>query len=448
MLMGRSSQQPERRRSLSISPMSFLVRGAVAVTGCGALMLGMITAGAAPASAASLPCGYTATTSIKLTANINCKTDTTDNGITIGASDITVNLNGHSILGPGANVAGPNGSGTVGIADNVGGPGTVYDNVTIENGTISNFNGDIVLEGDQGGSDLTGAVVDKITMTNNTLAAGYGLFGGGLSGASIHNLSISDAEYGVELDQSQASTVSDNKLQSPFYGLYDSGGSGNTWSGNTLSNVNFYGIDTNGTTAAVVKSNTFSGGIGGTGIFDGPQSSGTSITGNTMDGIGAGIGSFQSSDATISSNKGTTAAFGIYTEESTDFTLTGNQFSNSQYGIETDCPVGELLKGNTANHNSEAGVFVYTNPSFCSGGGTLSARLDNNTGNDNRFGLYSQIVTSGSGNKATGNKIVNCHQVSCTTGGTTKGAKAPARGSWRTPPAPATTSFGYGQAKG
>ena len=416
--MERSSQQPDRRKTLSISPKSFLVRGAVAVTGCGALLLGMITAGAAPASAAALPCGYTATTSIKLTANINCTGDTTDNGINIGASDITVNLNGHSILGPGANNM------TQGIADNLT-SSTVYNDVTIENGTISNFYGDIVLEGDPGGSDLTGAVVEKITTTNDRLETGYGLFGGGLSGASIHNLSISDADYGVDLEDSQASTVSHNQLQSPFFGLTDSEGFRNTWSDNTLSNVNDYGVGTEDATAAVVKSNTFSGGLGGSGIFD-SDSSGTSITDNTMKGIGEGIGSIDSSDDTIGSNKGSTAAFGIYTEDSTDFSLTGNQFSGSEYGIETDCPVGELLKGNTTNHNSDVGVFVYTSTNECQSGVTYSATLDNNTANDNRFGLYSQVVASGSGNRATGNSVVNCYQVSCTTGGTREGAKVPA----------------------
>lgn len=422
MLTVRSRQQADRRKTLSLSPRSFLVRGAAAVTGCGALMLGMVAAGAAPATASALPCGYTATTSIKLTANINCRSDTTDNGINIGASDITVNLNGHSILGPGAN------DNTQGIVDNLNGT-TVYDDVTIEDGTISNFEGDIVLEGDPGGSDLTGAVVEKITTTNNTLSGdapggSYGVFGGGLSGASIHNSSISDADYGVELVDSQGSTVSHNQLQSPDAGLIDESGVRDTWSNNTFSNVSSVGIDILGTTAAVVRSNTFAGGLGGTGIVD-DGSSGITITGNTMKGIGEGIGSDESSDGTISSNKGTTAAFGIYTSDSTDFSLTDNQFNSSQYGIETDCPVGELLKGNTANHNSEAGVFVYTGNECTNGTGTYSATLDNNTGNDNRFGLYSQVATSGSGNKATGNSVVNCYQVSCTTGGARKGAKAP-----------------------
>jgi parallel beta-helix repeat protein len=401
--------------------MSLIGRGAVAVTGCGALMLGMITAGAAPASAAALPCGYTATSSIKLTANINCTTDTADNGINIAASDITINLNGHSILGPGANNAD-----TVGVADNPSGSPTFYNNVTIENGTISNFAGDIVLEGNPGGSDLTGAVVEKITTTNNELGNGEAVFGGGLSGASIHNLSVSDPYYGVQLVESQASKVYDNHVQSAGYGLTDDSGSGNTWSGNTVANVNFAGISTEDSTATVIKANTLAGGRAGTGVYD-FASSGTSITDNTMtNDIGAGIGSEESSDATINSNKGSTIAFGIYTTNSVDFTLTGNQFNDSQYGIETDCPVGELLKNNTTNDNSEVGVYVYTGAGQCSNSTTYSATLDDNTANDNRFGLYSQVVTSGSGNEATGNTIINCYQVSCTSGAAPKGTTVPA----------------------
>ncbi len=176
-------------------------------------------------------------------------------------------------------------------------------------------------------------------------------------------------------------------------------------------------------TAAVVRSNTFSGGRGGTGIVD-EESSGTSVTDNTMKGIGAGIGSADSSNGTVSSNKGTTIAYGIYTIDSTDYSLTDNQFNASQYGIETDCPVGELLKGNTTNHNSEAGVFIYTGNECKNGTGTYSETLDNNTGNDNRFGLYSQVATSGRANKATGNSVVNCYQVNCTTGGARQGAPA------------------------
>ncbi len=171
--MGRSSKQPERRRTLSISPMSFLVRGAVAVTGCGALMLGMITAGAAPASASALPCGYTATTSIKLTANIDCTSDTTDNGITIGASDITVNLNGHSILGPGA-FAGPNGTGTVGIADNLHNRHGLRQRHDRERHHLELQRRHRPRGRRRPGSDLTGAVVEKITTTNNTLGNAEG----------------------------------------------------------------------------------------------------------------------------------------------------------------------------------------------------------------------------------------------------------------------------------
>jgi len=226
---------------------------------------------------------------------------------------------------------------TQGIADNLT-SSTVYNDVTIENGTISNFYGDIVLEGDPGGSDLTGAVVEKITTTNDRLETGYGLFGGGLSGASIHNLSISDADYGVDLEDSQASTVSHNQLQSPFFGLTDSEGFRNTWSDNTLSNVNDYGVGTEDATAAVVKSNTFSGGLGGSGIFD-SDSSGTSITDKHDEGHRGGHRFYRQLGRHDRLQQGFDGRLRIYTEDSTDFSLTGNQFSGSEYGIETDCPV-------------------------------------------------------------------------------------------------------------
>jgi len=59
----------------------------------------MITAGAAPASRRCAPVRIHRTTSIKLTANIKLHRGHDRQRHHIGASDITVNLNGHSILG-------------------------------------------------------------------------------------------------------------------------------------------------------------------------------------------------------------------------------------------------------------------------------------------------------------------------------------------------------------
>ncbi len=114
----------------------------------------------------------------------------------------------------------------------------------------------------------------------------------------------------------------------------------------------------------------------------------------------------------MNDNKGTSDAYGVYAAGTTNVTYTGNKFDNGQYGIETDYPTNELLTGNTTSDNSENGIYVYTDNEGTNGG-EYSAALNDNTANDNRFGLYSQLVTSGSGNHATGNKVVNCYQVSC-----------------------------------
>ena len=408
----------------------------MAMAGSSALILGVIAAGAAPASATTLACGATITTSVTLSGNINCTSDTTNDALTIGAADITVNLNGHKVLGPGAE------SDTEGIVDNPDGTGTAYNGVTIENGTISNFDTDIDIEGTaNSGSppplcsrDLTGAVVKGITTTNDTLQESYGVYGACLSGASIHNVSINDAEYGIGLIYSQASTVSSNHLQSPLYAMYDDEGTGNTWSGNVLSDVNYDGVTLEGTTAAVVTSNTITG-TGADGVYE-FVSSGDAITKNVLSDLYTGVVSEASTDDTVSSNSGSNDAWGLYTSDTDNFSVTGNHFTHNEYGIETDYPNGEVLKNNVADHNTEVGILVYTDDETSSG---YSATLDNNTGNDNRYGLFSQIPTGGSGNRATGNTVVNCYNVSCTTGGTRAGAHLPSP-PHRTPsprPAPA-----------
>jgi len=56
-------------------------------------------------------------------------------------------------------------------------------------------------------------------------------------------------------------------------------------------------------------------------------------------------------------------------------------------------------KNNVADHNTEVGILVYTDDETSSG---YSATLDNqHRQRQNRYGLFSQIPTGGSGNRAT-----------------------------------------------
>jgi len=386
----------------------------MAVAGSGALAIGMITATAAPASAATIACGTTITTNVTLSANIDCTADTTDNALIIGAAGITVDLNGYSILGPGYS------AGTVGIADDPADTQSVgYSNLTVEDGTISNFGTDVDAEGTDNTSPppacsayLDGVSVVNVTATSTELE-GDGFYGDCLSGSYIHRLSASDDEYGVYLSNSESSIVSYNHVQRPEFGLYDYEGKSNKWFGNAISGVEDHGIDLEGTTTDTANANTISG-RGADGIYEeetgGVYPTGDTFDNNVLNDLYDGVYQDGASGDTVHHNKGSKDGWGLYADETTDNTYTDNQFDSNQYGIETDYPTGEVLNGNVASHNSDAGIDIYTN--FDTTGG-YSASLGGNTANYNRFGLYSQIPTAGSGNHASHNKVVNCHNVTC-----------------------------------
>ena len=92
----------------------------------------------------SLSCGQVIKQSVKLTANLDCKTD----GIIVGADGITIDLNGFTLNGPGEK------SSKVGVmfADN--------DGVTVQGpGTIENFQAGALFSG---GEDNK---ISKVTFT-------------------------------------------------------------------------------------------------------------------------------------------------------------------------------------------------------------------------------------------------------------------------------------------
>jgi parallel beta-helix repeat protein len=372
---------------------SRLSRVAAVTAGSGALLAGMLMTAAGPADAGAIACGTTITASVTLTQNVDCTTDTTDDAITIGAPDVTVNLHGHQILGPGDS------AGTEGIVD------LGYSDVTVEYGAISNFSTDVDIEG-ASGADLTGIVVHKVTTTSSAPEASDAVYGDYLSEATIGGLSISDAFTGVELDNSEGSTVWYNHLISPFFGLVDYFGTANTWSRNSLSNVSYCGLVSDATTDAVIRSSTMTG-AGADGICD-EESAGISVTGNTLSDLYDGLYLDVSTGSTVSHNKGWNDAYGLYAGGTADDTYSDNKFDHGQYGIETDFPTGEVLAGNVTSHNSEVGSYVFTADET-----GYSAALTHNTANDNRFGLYAQFLTTGSGNHASGNAVVNCVDVAC-----------------------------------
>src|SRR5690348_15511399 len=97
----------------------------------GAAIGAFLALGTSQALASQVNCGDTLTQSTKLDHDlVNCPGD----GIVIGAHNITLDLNGHTIDGSGFPPGSSNG------VDDSGG----FDNVTIENGTITGFRNGVV----------------------------------------------------------------------------------------------------------------------------------------------------------------------------------------------------------------------------------------------------------------------------------------------------------------
>jgi hypothetical protein len=168
-------------------------RYAAALGSAGSLLAAIALTEAPPAQASvtgTPTCGETITTSLTLTANLDCSADTTTSALIIGASGVTVNLNGFSILGPGANAS------TIGIDDRSG-----YNSLTVKNGSMSNLYGDVMAIGSPS-SILTGLTVHKLKATSNTIDNGYAVCASYVDGARVNGLNVSDDEYGVVLANS------------------------------------------------------------------------------------------------------------------------------------------------------------------------------------------------------------------------------------------------------
>lgn len=230
---------------------------------------------AAPSVAVANPvCGSTVTSNVTLTADMNCPGTS---GIVVGKSGITINLNGFS-------VAGDNTSNTVGI-DNSGG----WNQVTVENGTVSHFDDGIVYDATDHGT------------INNV--------------ASFHN-----SRYGVEFIHSGNGLIEHSKAN--------------------LNGDDGFNLDANN---KVTVSSTHANNNGGTGILD--QFSLDTINGDSMKSNHE-WGFFVSEPITVFTSKGQV----YYTVEHS--IAENNLWSGFQIDDNTPTSLSQAnVFGNTANSN-------------------------------------------------------------------------------------------------
>jgi parallel beta-helix repeat protein len=157
---------------------------------------------------ASLSCGQVIKDSVKLSANLDCKSD----GLIIGADGITIDLNGHTLNGPGPQ------SSKIGIML------ATSSGVTITGpGTISGFQAGIL---DTGGQDNQ---IGKVIFQNNQIA----LFTTGAKNTDVEQNMMFGNAIGMASHSSQGTTFANNLLDS------------NSLAGVTLVNSASNKIDTN-----------------------------------------------------------------------------------------------------------------------------------------------------------------------------------------------------------
>ncbi len=232
-----------------------------------------VAAGPSPALEVvdDLACGDTITVDTTLHADL---VDCPSNGLVIGADDLTLDLNGHTIDGDAAlQDPCPEGTGCDLGVDN----GAGHSGLLVVNGTVMEFDFGVVV----GGADSN--VLSRLTVTDN-ISSGITVF----DSTQVH------------LEQS---TIARNGLDTDFSGLGIFSTSGGVLSDNLVLGNGDIGLYAEGMDDLRIVGNTFSGNPEAGLLFDG---SGNVLRGNFVDDNGDGI-AFAGDDNVVSGNRITRA---------------------------------------------------------------------------------------------------------------------------------------------
>jgi hypothetical protein len=268
--------------------------------------VGLATALLVPAAAqaANPACGATIKHDVKLTSNMDCSGSATA-GLIVGKAGVTINLNGHALIGPGN-------SDYFGVDDTEG-----WDHFTLENGAVRGYGENVYVEYATGPRIL-----------------------------HVHAGDTSAATYGIDVEYSTNAVINHSTA--------------------AIGNVNDY--------AFYLYENT--------------------------------------NEALINSKVSSSAGNGLYDDESTGKIVNVSSNGTGGYGFYVEQPLaqGYLIKDSTANGNASDGFYIYENYPTALYQATL---VDNKANNNGGNGFYADVLTKGSGNRATGNSSDNCFHVPC-----------------------------------
>jgi parallel beta-helix repeat protein len=350
---------------------------------------------------AAVTCGQTITTSTTLTGPLHCPGRT---ALFIGASNVILNLGGHTVSGTQA-PEGEFGFSGVHIVSNRTG-------VTVRNGTIRGFDRGVTVQ-----PGATGALITGLTLDANELGIGVFTAGSALGGRIVNNTISNTTRFsGIQLsghaNRVEGNTFKDNASTAVFLI-----GSRNVVLGNTItgSGGNAVAIGPTPSTpgpflANQISSNKISGSAR---VFTSSSISlnngeGTRVEGNTIVGRGTGPGSVpgvfvnNSANTVVSGNRVSNQGVGVFVRGGSAGTqLVRNMVERNGTGLTVSSfgdgptPTATLVDGNTASDNGFDGIQVSV------ASATVKGNLAYRNGN---LGISAvNGVTDGGGNRAFGN---------------------------------------------
>lgn len=165
-----------------------------------------------PAAVAQVSCGEVVTQSVRLEHDLDCGASLT-NGLVVGADDVTIDLNGHTITGPQVS-----GGGTLIGIDNRAG----HDRVTVRDGGVSNYASAFAAVG----------ASDNRVVNTAAVAAGSAIE---VEGGSRNSIARSDVsgDRGISVTASHGFRIVENTVAGSFQPAIEVEGSGGLIARNT-----------------------------------------------------------------------------------------------------------------------------------------------------------------------------------------------------------------------
>ena len=316
-----------------------------------------------PPVARTVTCGQVLTQSTRVTNHlVDCPGD----GLVIGAPNITVDLDGHTIDGTGLELA-------AGVRNNG------FDSVTITDGVVQEFDYGVLLN-----PGTAFNVVSAMTVQLN-LVAGIQLSNAddGTTGNIVRGNTVAGNDVGIMLSNgTQHARVVDNTVSgSAGFGIYLVGGSSNRIEGNLVTLTSDASINLEGSSGNTLIGNTVADAADAS-ILIQLGSNDNLVEANSLTDGEAGVHVLDSSGTTIVDNVATAMSdVGIILENGQDSVIRGNDLRFSSGGIELSESSGNLIEDNDASEGAGTGISL--------GGTSLNNVVVNNRANANDAeGIY------------------------------------------------------------